>query len=110
MGCDGDLCPPMLCREQFFEIVKDSLQQHFKINIDKLLKHLTKSSGLIDDDIRSQIYLTTHICCLLAYILNICCSPSPHTHTPTPHTHTPHTLQRSVLWGLHDPRSRAAYL
>jgi len=51
----------MLYREQFFGIVKESLQQHFKINIDKLLKHLTKSSSLVDDDIRSQIHLAcTH--------------------------------------------------
>ena len=43
-------------RLQFFEIVKDTLQEQFKVNIDKLLKHLTSGSSLKDDDIRSLFF------------------------------------------------------
>ena len=39
-------------RLQFFNIVKGTLQQYFKVNIDKLLGHLATSGGLVDDDIR----------------------------------------------------------
>lgn len=40
-------------RLKFFEIVKQTLHQYFKVNIDKLLSHLSKSGGsLMDDDIR----------------------------------------------------------
>lgn len=37
---------------QFFEIVKDKLNQYFKVNINKLLSHLATSGTLVDDDIR----------------------------------------------------------
>ena len=40
-------------RSQFFEIVKEMLQQFFKVNIDKLLSGLATSDKLVDDDIRS---------------------------------------------------------
>lgn len=39
-------------RLQFFGIVKEMLNQYFKVNIDKLLVHLAASGGLRDDDIR----------------------------------------------------------
>lgn len=40
-------------RLQFFEIVKHTLQQYFKVNIDKLLSHLaTPGKSLVDDDVR----------------------------------------------------------
>ncbi len=39
-------------REQFFAIVKDTLQETFKVGADKLLQHLTTSGSLTDDDIR----------------------------------------------------------
>lgn len=39
-------------REQFFEIVKGTLQESFKVGIDKLLKHMSTSGHLVDDDIR----------------------------------------------------------
>ena len=41
-------------RGQFFEIVKETLNQNFKVGIDKLLKHLTMSGSLRDDDIRCK--------------------------------------------------------
>lgn len=39
-------------RLQFFDIVKETLNKYFKVNIDKLLSHLAVSGGLKDDDIR----------------------------------------------------------
>ncbi len=39
-------------RLQFFDIVKETLHQFFKVGIDKLLSHLATSGGLKDDDIR----------------------------------------------------------
>lgn len=39
-------------RLQFFEIVKEMLQQYFKMNADKLLGHLATSGKLVDDDVR----------------------------------------------------------
>lgn len=39
-------------RLQFFDIVKETLNKHFKVNIDKLLSHLATSGSLKDDDIR----------------------------------------------------------
>lgn len=36
----------------FFSIVKDTLHQYFKVNIDKLLGHLITGDALVDDDIR----------------------------------------------------------
>lgn len=39
-------------RLQFFDIVKETLNKYFKVNIDKLLGHLAASGGLKDDDIR----------------------------------------------------------
>ena len=37
--------------------MKEALQQHFKISVDKLLKHLTKtSSDLTDDDFRGLFF------------------------------------------------------
>lgn len=39
-------------REKFFDIVKEMLQQYFKMSIDKLLNHLSTSGSLVDDNIR----------------------------------------------------------
>lgn len=39
-------------REKFFSIVKEMLQQYFKVSIDKLLSHLTTTGSLVDDNIR----------------------------------------------------------
>ena len=51
------------CRQEFFGIVKEALQQHFKISIDKLLKHLSQTgSDLTDDDIRSLTCTHVHTC------------------------------------------------
>lgn len=51
------------CRREFFGIVKEALQQHFKISIDKLLKHLSQTgSDLTDDDIRSLTCTHMHTC------------------------------------------------
>ncbi len=44
-------------RLQFFEIVKEMLQQYFKMSIDKLLSGLATSGKLVDDDIRSILAL-----------------------------------------------------
>lgn len=43
-------------RLQFFEIVKETLQNIFKVNIDKLLKHLATGPSVKDDDIRSLFF------------------------------------------------------
>jgi dynein heavy chain len=44
-------------REDFFNIVKTTTQDQFKVNIDKLLKHLAPDSGsLIDDNIRGLFF------------------------------------------------------
>ena len=42
-------------RLQFFDIVKETLHQYFKVGIDKLLVHLATSGNLKDDDIRYSI-------------------------------------------------------
>ena len=39
-------------RLQFFEIVKQTLNQYFKVNISKMLSHLSTEGNLVDDDIR----------------------------------------------------------
>lgn len=39
-------------RNKFFEIVKDTSQQCFKVGLDKLLKHLAPTGTLTDDHIR----------------------------------------------------------
>ena len=48
---------------QFFEIVKDTLHQQFKMSIDKLLGGLASSGGLKDDDIRCTVmyYVELHV-------------------------------------------------
>ena len=43
-------------RQQFFEIVKETLQNHFKVSVDKLLKHLASGPSLKDDDIRGLFF------------------------------------------------------
>lgn len=43
-------------RQQFFEVVKEMLQNHFKVSIDKLLKHLASGPSLKDDDIRGLFF------------------------------------------------------
>ena len=43
-------------RLQFFEIVKETLHGHFKVNVDKLLKHLASGPSLVDDDIRNLFF------------------------------------------------------
>lgn len=45
-------------RLKFFSIVKEMLNQYFKINIDKLLGHLATSGSLKDDDIRCEELLS----------------------------------------------------
>ena len=42
-------------RLQFFEIVKQTLNQYFKVNINKMLSHLSTEGNLVDDDIRFVI-------------------------------------------------------
>ena len=43
-------------RQRFFEIVCNETQQHFKTSLDKLLKDLTTSGTLIDDNIRGLFF------------------------------------------------------
>ena len=43
-------------RLQFFEIVKETLHNHFKVNIDKLLKHLASGPSVKDDDVRGLFF------------------------------------------------------
>ena len=61
--------------------MKEALQQHFKISVDKLLKHLTKtSSDLTDDDIRSYTHTHTHTCMhTQSHIFDI----QSHTYSPS---------------------------
>ena len=48
---------PVSNRQQFFDIVSKETQDHFKISLDKLLKHLIISdSALIDDNVRSLFF------------------------------------------------------
>ena len=75
-------------RQQFFGIVKEALQQHFKISIDKLLKHLSQTgSDLTDDDIRSHTCTHAHVHTHLVDI-QFSLPPSLHTFTLSPHTLT----------------------
>ena len=43
-------------RVQFFGIVKETLNETFKMNIDKLLSHLSPTGNLEDDNIRSLFF------------------------------------------------------
>lgn len=43
-------------REKFFEIVKEECSANFKVNIDKILGHLSKSGKVVDDNIRSLFF------------------------------------------------------
>lgn len=43
-------------REKFFSIVKEQCQSHFKVNIDKVLGHLSRSGTVIDDNVRSLFF------------------------------------------------------
>ena len=43
-------------REKFFSIVKNQCQDHFKVNIDKVLGHLSRSGSVIDDNVRSLFF------------------------------------------------------
>ncbi|XP_029639148.1 dynein heavy chain 3, axonemal-like isoform X2 [Octopus sinensis] len=43
-------------REMFFSIVKDSCQNNFKVNIDKVLGHLSKSGKVKDSDVRNLFF------------------------------------------------------
>lgn len=43
-------------RETFFEIVKGTCQNHFKLSIDKILGHLSKSGKVSDGDIRNLFF------------------------------------------------------
>ena len=73
-------------RQQFFGIVKEALQQHFKISIDKLLKHLSQTgSDLTDDDIRSHTCTHAH---MHTHIVDIQFSLSTHLHPLPSHTHS----------------------
>lgn len=52
------MLPIIICfRGHFFEIVKDTTQQQFKVGLDKLLRHLAPPTGnLIDDNIRGLFF------------------------------------------------------
>ena len=39
-------------RLNFFDIMKETLQQYFKISVDSLLGHLSTTGNFVDDDIR----------------------------------------------------------
>ena len=43
-------------RETFFRIVKEQCQDHFKMNIDKVLGHLSRSGTVVDDNVRSLFF------------------------------------------------------
>ncbi len=43
-------------REKFFQIVKDTCQNNFKVSIDKILGHLTMSGKVKEDNIRSLFF------------------------------------------------------
>ncbi|XP_046326217.1 dynein axonemal heavy chain 3-like [Haliotis rufescens] len=43
-------------RNTFFNIVKEMSQTHFKMNIDKILGHLSKSGNVVDDNVRSLFF------------------------------------------------------
>ncbi|KAK3579501.1 hypothetical protein CHS0354_028323 [Potamilus streckersoni] len=43
-------------RETFFNIVKEQCQNSFKVNIDKVLGHLSKSGKVLDDNVRSLFF------------------------------------------------------
>ncbi|XP_052264555.1 dynein axonemal heavy chain 3-like isoform X1 [Dreissena polymorpha] len=43
-------------REKFFSIVKEQCQSHFKVNIDKVLGHLSRSGTVVDDNVRSLFF------------------------------------------------------
>jgi len=43
-------------REKFFSIVKTQCQDHFKVNIDKVLGHLSRSGTVVDDNVRSLFF------------------------------------------------------
>ena len=47
----------MINRESFYQIVKETAQKDFKVNLDNLLKHLSSSGGQVcDDDIRNLLF------------------------------------------------------
>ena len=46
----------LFCRETFFRIVKEQCQDHFKMNIDKVLGHLSRSGTVVDDNVRSLFF------------------------------------------------------
>ena len=84
-------------RQQFFGIVKEALQQHFKISIDKLLKHLSQTgSDLTDDDIRSHTCTHAHVHTHMVDIQFSLSPPIPisllslstHPHPLPSHTHS----------------------
>ncbi|KAK6187847.1 hypothetical protein SNE40_005782 [Patella caerulea] len=43
-------------RLTFFNMVKEMCQTHFKLSIDKVLGHLSKSGHVVDDDVRSLFF------------------------------------------------------
>jgi dynein heavy chain len=43
-------------RQSFFQVIKDKLQESFKMSIDKLFKHLRPDGPVQDDDIRSLFF------------------------------------------------------
>ena len=42
----------MYYRRAFFEMIKETLQQMFKMNIDRLFQHLRSDGAICDDDMR----------------------------------------------------------
>ncbi|XP_062507706.1 dynein axonemal heavy chain 3-like [Corticium candelabrum] len=45
-----------LDRRAFFEMIKETLQQMFKMNIDRLFQHLRSDGAICDDDMRSLFF------------------------------------------------------
>jgi len=50
------ICLILVFREKFFGIVKEQCQSHFKVNIDKVLGHLSRSGTVVDDNVRSLFF------------------------------------------------------
>lgn len=46
----------LFCREMFFSIIKEQCSNHFKVNIDKILGHLSRSGTVVDDNIRGLFF------------------------------------------------------
>ena len=54
--CSCIFFPFLFCRETFFSIVKEQCQTSFKVHIDKVLGHLSRSGTVVDDNVRSLFF------------------------------------------------------